>query len=205
MKMRQGFTLVELLVATTMLVLLTTGGFAVLNAGMRAGEKSKRYNAMAARGQAALQSMANDIRAAILSEEYFLVSLDEQYEGLDSDTIDFVTAKLPRFTEEDSAPVGRCEVGYYIENDPDTDYAWLLRREDPSMDEDPLEGGAVTLAGPYVAALNLEFYDGLYWQSGWDDEEELPVAVYIQITVVDEDEIENPLVLETTVPVMGSQ
>ena len=203
MNARCGFTLVELLVATTMLVLLTAGGFAVLHAGMGAGSKAKHYNDMASRGQAALQSMASDIRVAVLSEQYCLISLDEQYGGRDADTIDFVAAKPPRLNQEDEVATGHCEVGYYIENDPDTEVQWLLRREDGSLDEDALEGGAVTLAGPYVGALNLEFYDGLYWQSGWDDEEELPVAVYVQITVEDEDERENPLVLSTTVPIMA--
>jgi type II secretion system protein J len=203
MNARHGFTLVELLVATTMLVLLTAAGFAVLNAGMHAGGKSKRYNAMAARGQAALQIMASDIRAAVRSDDYWLVSLDNEYEGRDADTLDFVVAKAPRLQQEDVVAVGHCEVGYYIENDPDTEYQWLLRREDGRLDEDHLEGGAVTLAGPYVVALNLQFYDGLYWVSGWDDEEELPVAINIQIAVQDEDELENPLILSTTVPIMA--
>ena len=94
-------------------------------------------------------------------------------------------------------------MGYYIENDPDTEIQWLLRREDSTLDEDPLEGGAVALAGPYVAALDLEFYDGLYWQSGWDDTEQFPKVVDIQILVVDEYAIENPMVFRTTVPIMA--
>lgn len=200
---RRGFTMIELLVATSMLVLLTAAGFAVLSAGTRAAAKANRYNAMMARGQAALQSMTSDIRAAVLIDNFGLVSLDEQYEGRDADTIDFIAAKMPRLTQDVPDAVGRCEVGYYIENDPDSEYQWLLRREDASLDDDPLEGGAVTLAGPYVAALNCLFYDGLFWQSGWDDEEELPVAVNIELTVVDEDEQENPLILSTTIPIMA--
>ncbi len=203
MNARRGFTMIELLVATTMLVLVTGAGFAVLHAGTRAAAKTKRYNAMMARGQAALQSMASDIRAAVLVDDFGLVSLDREYDGLDADTIDFITAKAPRLDQDLPAAIGRCEVGYYIENDPDSEYRWLLRREDGSLDDDHLEGGAVTLAGPYVAALNLLFYDGLFWQSGWDDDEELPVAVNIEITVVDEDEQENPLILSSTIPIMA--
>ncbi|MBN2308077.1 MAG: prepilin-type N-terminal cleavage/methylation domain-containing protein, partial [Candidatus Hydrogenedentes bacterium] len=52
MKRRRGFTLVELLVATTMLSLLAAAGYAALTAGTRAAAKAKRYNAMVAHGQA---------------------------------------------------------------------------------------------------------------------------------------------------------
>jgi type II secretion system protein J len=197
-----GFTLIEMLVATTMLVILSAAGFAALSAGTHAAAKAKRYNAMAARGQAALQMMADDIRAAVEYEKFTLVSLDVQTDGRDTDTIDFIVAKMPRLQQEDDVPVGRCEVGYSIANDPDSEHRWLLRREDGSVDDDPLEGGALTLAGPYVTELNLVFYDGLFWQSGWN-EDELPVAVSIQLTVQDEDGQENPIVLSCTVPIMA--
>lgn len=200
----RGFTLVELLVATSLLTMLMGAGLAVLTAGTRAAAKAERYNKMVRRGQAALQAMSNDIRAAVEHDEVYLVSLDVQEEGMDADTIDFITAIRPRMYQEDQPATGRCEVGYYIESDPDMEYQWLLRREDGSIDEDPLEGGAVTLAGPYVAELNLQFYDGLFWQSGWDKEEKKqPVAVYIEIVVVDEDEIENPLRFSKSVPIMA--
>ncbi len=200
---RRGFTLIELLVATAMLALLAAAGFAALTAGTRSAAKAKRYGAMIARGQAALHSMAADIRAAVEHGDRPLTSLDAQYDGMDSDTIDVIVAGQPRLPQEEPGACGRCEVGYYIENDPDTDVKWLVRREDSSLDDDPLEGGAVSLAGPFVAELDLEFYDGLFWQSGWDDDEEFPKVVSIRIIVVDEDEIERPMLFSTTVPIMA--
>jgi len=189
-------------VATSMLVILASAGFAVLTTGTRSAAKAKRYGAMVAHGQAALQIMARDLRAAVEHEEHRLVSLDTEYDGLPADTIDFVVPGMPKLDRYDPEASGRCEVGYYIENDPDTEAQWLLRREDGSPDEDLLGGGAASLAGPYVAGLDLEFYDGLFWQSGWD-EEEFPQAVSIQIVVVDKDETENPKVFRTTVPIMA--
>ena len=94
-------------------------------------------------------------------------------------------------------------MGYYIENDPDTEVRWLLRREDATPDDDLLGGGAVALAGPYVAAMDFEFYDGLFWQAGWENPQQFPKAVRIGILVVDENETENPIVFSTTVPIMG--
>lgn len=209
----RGFTLIELLVATSLLSLLMGAGLAALTAGTSAASKADRYNRMVSRGQAALQAMSRDIRAAVQHDNVYLVSLDREIEGLDVDTIDFITSIAPRMdpTDEEDLdnlenwrPTGRCEVGYYIDNNPDVESHWLLRREDGSIDEDPLEGGAVTMAGSYVSELNLQFYDGLFWQSGWDIEKRAqPVVVYIEIVVVDEDRIENPLTFSKSVPIMA--
>ena len=203
MNRRRGFTLVELLIATTMMAFLAGAAFAALSAGTGAAGKAKRHGALLAHGQAALHAMTADIRAAVEHGDDRLVSLDTEYEGRAADTIDFVAAVRAKLGRDEPGTTGRCEVGYYIENDPDTEIRWLLRREDGTVDDDVLEGGAVALAGPYVAALDLAFYDGQYWQSGWDDTERFPKAVDIQIVVVDEYGIENPLVLRTTVPILA--
>jgi len=158
---------------------------------------------MITHGQAALQAMATDIRAAVEHGNTQMTSLDAEFEGLTADTLDFVAADRVRLAKGEPGVSGRCEIGYYVENDSKTDAQWLLRREDGSLDDDPLEGGAVSLAGPQVSELNLEFYDGLYWESGWQEKPGFPKAVRIQIVVVDEDEIENPMVFNTTVPIMA--
>ncbi len=198
--------MIELLVATIMLSMLAAAGYAALSTGTSSAAKVKRYNAMMAHGQAALQRITIDIRAAVVHEEFTMISLDTQSEGKNSDTLDFIVAlpaKLRSEEEEDGRSGGRCEVGYYIENDPDTEIKWLLRREDGSLDKDFLEGGAITLAGPFVSELNFSFYDGLFWQDAWNDPEEFPEAVNVSIMVVDEDEIENPMAFSTTVPIMA--
>ncbi len=203
MKRRAGFTLIELLVATAMLAMLASAGFAALTAGTRSATKAKGQGRMIAHGQAALQGMVADIRAAVAHEDYRLTSLDAEYEGMDADTIDFIVSGRGRLFKEVTGGRGRCEVGYYIENSADTEAQWLVRREAMEVDEDPLSGGAISLAGPYVAAMNLEFYDGLFWQAGWDDQEEFPDAVSIRIVVVDEDDHEAPMVFSTSVQILA--
>ena len=201
---QRGFTLVELLITTGMMSMLAAAGFAALSTGMRSAARAKRYGAMIARGQIALQALTRDIRAAVKSGEFCLVSLDNEHEGLSVDTLDFVALRKSRIAvDEFDEPTGsRCEIGYYIECDDDTEMKWMLRREDGTLDDDPLEGGIVTLAGPFVSELELEFYDGMFWQSGWDDTKTFPEVVRIYIAVVDEDEIENPMYFTTTVPII---
>lgn len=203
MRSNRGFTLIEVLITLTLFAMLVTGGLAALSAGTRSAAKADHYNAMVARGQGALQLIAADLRAAVAEGDFYLISLDAENGGFSSDTIDFIAATPPRLDNEDPYHAGRCEVGYYIENDPDTEMQWLVRREDPSPDDDELEGGAISQAGPYVQGLNFLFYDGLLWQSGWIDEEGFPLAVEIEVIVVDEDEQEKPLTLRTSVPIMA--
>lgn len=201
----RGFTLVELLVTTGMLSMLAAAGFAALSTGIKSAAKARRYGAMIAHGQVALQTLTRDIRAAVKSNDFCLVSLDNEHEGLDADTLDFVALRKSRIdVDEFDEPTGsRCEIGYYIENDDDTEIQWMLRREDGTLDDDPLEGGIVTLAGPFVSELEFEFYDGLFWQSGWEDAKTFPEAIRIYIAVVDEDETENPIYFTTTVQIIS--
>jgi len=203
MRGRRGFTLVEMLVTASMLVIIVTAAFAVFGAGIRSATKTRRCGAMLSHGQMALRAIAEDIRAAIAHGDIKFTSLDVIYEGRACDTLDFTIVRpnpIRRMPEEGS----RAEVGYYIDNDLDTEAEWLLRREDRTLDDDPRSGGEQSLVGPFVRQLNFEFFDGTFWQAGWDeDQDALPLAVRVEIEVIDEDEIEKPMFFRTTVPIMA--
>ena len=200
MKHRRGFTLVELMVTAVMLTMLAAAGYAVFAAGTRAAGKARRYGRMVAHAERAMNGMAADIREAVAHGDVRLTALDAQYDGLDADTIDFIAPRM-RQAQLEPDVTERCEVGYYIDNDPDTEARWLLRREDGTLDDDPLEGGALMPAGPRVSELNLEFYDGLDWEVEWLDKKEFPLAVRIGIVVVDAEDLEAPRYFETTLSI----
>jgi type II secretion system protein J len=194
---RRGFTLVELLVTASMLALLGTAGYATLAAGTRSAQKARRVSDMVAHGRRALTMMATDIRAAVRHDEAGITALDAQFEGRDTDTIDFIAHRTRR--SNDPEATDRCEVGYYIDTSERTEADWLLRREDATVDDEPLADGQALLAGPYVSELDLRFHNGSDWVDGWTDSENLPEAVRIGIVVLDAEEREDPLYLETTV------
>ena len=200
MDSRCGFTLVELVVTSSMVALLGTASYAVFAAGTRAAGKTRRHTAMVGRAQRALAAMAGDIRAAVEHGDTRLTALDARYEGRSTDTIDFIAPRA-RWTWREPGEGGRSEVGYYIDSDPDTEAEWLVRREDVTLDDDPLEGGSTTVVGPYVSELSLEFFDGLEWVNGWLGSSEFPRAVRIAILVIDADEMEVPMHFETTVSI----
>ena len=200
---QRGFTLAELLMATVLLTLLAAGGMAAFSAGTRAAAKMKRCDSMVAHAQAALESMTNDLHAATQrANNYCMMALDTQREGRDTDTIDFLVAGPPKSDFEDSVPAGYCEVGYSIGESPETGQPCLMRREDSTPDDDLLEGGTSLPVAPGVSELNIEFYDGIEWVSGWSTPKQFPKAVRIQIAVVDEDGSETPRKFSTTVALM---
>ena len=198
---RRAFTLVEMLVTSTMLVLIVTAGFAAFGGGMRSAAKVKRYGRMISCGQLALRAMAADLRAAVEHGDVKLTALDVKYEGRDCDTIDFIIAR-PNPTRKEKDESGRAEIGYHIDKNPEVKPS-LLRRVDRTLDDDPLEGGALSVVGAFVTELDLEFYDGMIWTSGWEERKDFPRAVRIQMVVVDENEIEKPILFRTTVSVMA--
>jgi prepilin-type N-terminal cleavage/methylation domain-containing protein len=197
---RWGFTLVELLVASSMMAVLAGAGYAALTAGTRSAGKVRRVGEMVMNGQMALAAMARDIREAAERGGTCLTALDASYEGLSADTIDFMVPNRDATAGHVGSP---CERGYYIDNDPDTEAQWLVRRTDVELDEDPLEGGSVELAGSHVAEMELCFYDGGTWVDGWSDSGTFPQVVRVGIVVVDAEDIEEPLYLETSVAVLG--
>jgi len=201
MRNRRAFTLVEMLVTSSMLAMIAAAGFAVFSGGIRSAAKARRCGRMISQGQLALQAMAADIRSAVAHGDTRLTSLDVKYEGRNCDTIDFIVAR-PNPERKQPDESGRSEVGYYIDKNPDTKPR-LLRREDRTLDDDPLEGGAASVIGPAVTDLELEFFDGMMWRSGWEEQTGFPRGVRLQIVVVDEDEIEKPMVFRTTVSIMA--
>ena len=195
---RSAFTLVELMVTASMLALLGGAGSAALSAGIRASQKARHLGRMTANAQRALNVIATDLRAAVVHDETALTALDAQYEGLNSDTVD-VIAPRSLYAAPEPGSGARCEIGYYIDNDPDTDLAWLVRRVDNVLDDDEFAGGDLSMVAPFVAELDLAFWDGMDWLSDWQDEDSLPRAVRIGIVVVDPDDAETPLYFETSV------
>ncbi|NLW50788.1 MAG: prepilin-type N-terminal cleavage/methylation domain-containing protein [Candidatus Brocadiaceae bacterium] len=199
MRGRRAFTLVEMLVATAMLAMLALGGYLALAAGTASAQKARRVGRMVAAAQAALQQMTSDVRSAVAHRDKVrLTSLDVQYEGRDADTIDFMAPCTADFF---MGIGGRCEVGYFIDNDPATESQGLVRREDGTIGDDPLAGGVLRLVTPLVSEMNLDFFDGVEWVDGWSDSERFPRAVRIVIVVADPDEVEVPRRFQTTVAV----
>jgi len=207
-----GFTLVELLVASVMLVLVMAGVAASLRTSLFAWERGTKS------GERELPALVLGQMARELeqvggdgSTRFFLVASDQQGEAYPADTLLMSTACLhtegavwrARREGEVQAwqPVPtRAEVEYALDQGEEPG---LYRREvAPASPEPVLEEGEWELVCPQARGLDAAWWDGTQWTESWDtqsqDQPTLPAAA--RITLYLEDEQGRERTLETEVP-----
>ncbi len=183
-----GFTLVELIVATTLTTLVAGSTVAILRSAAAAKDRAQT--------QLALQQQA---RAAVLAIATALANADRypdknaRFEGLDdwfgqmpADLIRFFTVSRknirPRQPESD---IKECQ--FYLAQPHDRPSALLMRRTDPTRNKDPDEGGVIECIAENILGLNFAYHDGIDWYDDWPyDRRDWPLAVRIELAVCTE-------------------
>ena len=133
--------------------------------------------------QLALERMRMDLSSVYLSahqDATRFVAYDLQSDQFDTDSLTFMSCvNSPVLTGAGTSDLA--EVQYFIDLSPDTPEKWLVRRFDPTPDDDFFSGGTNALLGPHAESLNFLFFDGSQWVSSWDSKKGLPAAVNITI------------------------
>ena len=167
---QSGFTLLELMIAIAMLVSLSMLMAQVIG-GTTQGAEIANENLRAPKFQNAIFSQIfKDFRyiywGGFTANGGFRGKAGTRG-GKDADVVNFVTARTTRTvgTEEDgqrreedrTSPL--TEVGYACRNnDEDSDYIELWRREDYFVDDKPTEGGQYSLVYDRVRTFRLRYY-----------------------------------------------
>jgi type II secretion system protein J len=198
MKKQGGFTLVELIVATTIFVLILGAAYSLFDSGRnltaRAEGRAQFHQAL----RAAIKAIEEDLKGALMPNAAY----DTGFIGTDGgsgdqplDKIEFITVNahtMPRSLKADTAqqPIvsprsDMTKVTYWVEGDTKQPAHGLVRNRQPILnpvnvqnirDED-IEGIA-----PEVVYLNLRYYD-TDWQDSWDSTQvrKLPKAVEVTL------------------------
>jgi len=188
-----GFTLVEALIAITILGfigMLTYGTFAkAMDARDRAQNITGRYHQM----RQAMQRMATEISMAFISahkdcdeprgETQFVGKRAPNGMRLDFDSFSHFKSRA------DANESDQNELSYFVARDPDdSDKTALIRREQAPIADEPDEGGVQQVLARDVKSLNFEFYDAKEdrWDKDWDStsldqKRRLPKFVSIEI------------------------
>lgn len=210
-KANSGFSLIELLVGITILVIIVTTVYASFQIGLKTYRTQEQKNYLHQNIRLAWRMISRDLRCAFKSE-----NKDLKFEG-EENKVTFVTY-LPEKLLKSSA---LSKVRYYIDDDPLTPYEGLVKEvygfpiSAPNEDEDELakKSGKIIQIAPKVESLKLKYYNGEDWFNSWDKDEEvsenkipddLPMIIEIQIGISSN---ENPDELETfttTVPIYSS-
>ena len=198
--MKRGFTLLEVILAVTVLALIGTmiyGGFSQTALNKARIQRDVDHS----RGvHMALERIARELTMAFVSTHVNpspeLRPVKTAFVGSDNgrdDRIDF-TSFSHRRLYRNARESDQNEISYFVTEHPDDpDSRVLARREQNRIDEDPRKGGKSQILLQDVEEFNLEYFDPLLsdWVQSWNTDDvlaqpnRLPSQVRIRLTVSD--------------------
>jgi type II secretion system protein J len=184
----KAFTLLELLVAMSLMVVVAACLYTALYTGFRA-----RRSALAAveptfQAVNAIELVKRDIAGILpldgVLAEAFLGTNDRSTKGEDSDYVEFYTTNIHADTDELIGGLGKIELMLETDTDEDRENFRLIRRITRNLlspkDVDPEE----QVLCRNVVSLNLRYLDEGGWLDEWDstaDANSLPLAMEVDI------------------------
>ena len=162
-----AFTLIEILIATSLMALILVAAYACLQAGLAGRETVEPRADLMQNTRVALAMLTADLRGACpLSEKFAFLGMKRSLGPVEADNLDFATHHhTPRHPREGDF----CEVSYYVEKDQDGRFS-LWRRQNPVFAPKPLEGGRKEQIARDILGVRYEYTDGDDWYDTWGDQ-----------------------------------
>jgi len=198
--MKRGFTLLEIMLAVSVLALVGTmvyGGFSQTALNKARIEEDVEHSRII---HMTLERMARELTVAFVSTHVNpsldLRVVDTAFIGKDNgrdDRIDF-TSFSHRRLYRNARESDQNEISYFVTEHPDDPGVQVLaRREQNRIDDDPRRGGKSQILVENVEEFNLEYFDPLLtdWVQTWNTEDvlaqpnRLPTQVRIRLGVKD--------------------
>lgn len=183
---KTGFTLVEVLVASTIGVFIAMVAVGALRAIIASAEMVDSNINAAAEVRFAINTIARDLQNFYNNDEIDNTKFIGTLEALDNDnyTSYLVFYTLGRTKARIDQPEGDLyEVEYYLVQEGEK--SMLMRRlwPNPSRDYEGLEPrGILTVIAENIAAFRVQYFDGEEWSEEWPEEMEvLPDLVSVSI------------------------
>jgi general secretion pathway protein J len=194
---QQGFTLMEIMIAVSILGMIGTLSFGTLRSSVDARERTLGVTDHYHQVRQSMLRMTREIQSAFLSEHrdcedpqnktIFLGKRSSN--GMRLDFTSFSHFKI----RADANESDQNELSYFVDSHPDdSSRKALFRREQARIDEEPEEGGSIKLMAEDVLDIEFEFFDpqDKEWEDEWDSTSmdfkgKLPLFVKIQITALD--------------------
>ena len=210
----RGFTLIELLIAGILLSFVMTTVTLAMSQLAKTKKISQERLLAYSRADSALESLRRDVISVLRRDDLFfsrfLITNSEPLETeagfYSQDELLLFTSDLRAIKSVDYNGEGvEHEVQWRIENENNSPILW--RRRDAVLDQYPLAGGVATPMIQYIIGLEIEAYDGEFWQETWDsDELGIPHAVKITVwasSAQNDKEIGSSVIapLQTVVPI----
>lgn len=177
-----GFTLVEVMLASTIAVFVALVAVSALKAISTSAEMIDNSVNVAAEVRFASKTIATDLanlyRDSNFKDTKLVGTIEESNEDLVSCLVLHTVGRIKARTEQPEGDV--YEVEYYLLKD--EEQSALLRRLWPNPDKDAQPGGMLSVIADDIDVFQVRFFDGQDWQIEWPEETEfLPQLVEVNI------------------------
>lgn len=208
---KRGFTLIEILVALTVLVTVVTVVYSSFGAGVRAYRAQEARNYFRQNARQAWRGLSRDLRCSFAlsaSDGPTFTGQDQKDGEREHSRLQFITC-LPATA---STAGGLARVEYYVDTDPATPEQGLVRVDYgfPFARADTARERRVQIA-PLVRSLKLEYFDGTSWEGEWgarryaDKKQVLPLSVRVTVGIAENETGTTAEIFSTVVPVFASR
>lgn len=169
---RAGFTLLEVLIAVVilgMIVSLIYGSFAMT---AQSKEKTEAGNAIYHEARWAMNKLEDDLGAAYVTRNRntrsLLVGFSRDAGGnMPMDELHFSSFSHVKYNPQ-ARESDQAEISYFVTENPESGIMTLYRREDPTPDDENMDGGEFYDLVEGVLGFDLTYYDGFEWADEWD-------------------------------------
>ncbi len=187
-----GFTLIEVLIASTIIGIVVFIIYSTFNSISQSIEKNRVRIEMYQEAKAILNRMQKEISSAFNSR----INVDIRFKGEDgmqgennNDALSFVCTLNPLKSEAKESDL--MKIGYYIKFGESTKYGTLIHRSSGTIDEKIDEGGYEQILSSNIKDLNFTYYDGNEWKKSWDTNEKGKLPQLVEISFILFDPINN--------------
>ncbi len=191
-----GFTLMEVILAITIVSLIMLTIYGTLYAMIDAKQQIEKEGIKAKSGPPIMKLIEQDVSSVwcmnIHNNDVF-IGEDNTVNGEAADSIHMITATDSTIVEmsgEEAVRSDLCEVSYRIRANPSNpDYLELYRRQDFHVDDEISEGGRYELLYEHVKSFEVKYYKDLVEDADeydeWDAKERnrLPAAIEVILTL----------------------
>jgi type II secretion system protein J len=184
----RGFTLLELLIAMTMMTIIAASLYTSMSIGFKARESAERVVEKGRSAGIAVETIKNMVASAMVPSGILAGSFvgedDENDGGYPADTLTFYTADYNPGEAEVACDIEKVEISMSARKN--TNERVIVRKVTTNLlSPTTLDPDEEILCGN-VRSMNLQYYDGSDWQDDWassENDNSLPRAVKITIVL----------------------
>ena len=202
---REGFTLLELLIAIAIFGMVIGLAYSSYNASFNIITSAEGQAEVYGRAKVAMERITNDLESFYPGDKPVFTATSKSFSGNRGDSLSFTSTASVRLHPDD-VPVSHVLISYSVQEDPDSDSLLLYRLEESMLDGEDKEQGGLLLCDSLQEVAFDYFDDENEKGENWDGEEKgtdtltLPtlITVSLRFNDVDGEEAEKGTLFQTS-------